>query len=327
MPLIVARLTLASLLLAVFASAEAGPLLDAIKARRAEPARQEHAFQENEVESPVHSSALPAGARLLSDIAYGADRKQRMDVYLPARVHGAPVIFMVHGGAWRAGDKSMSRVVQNKMFRWVSRGFVFVSVNYRLLPAADPLTQANDVALALTTAQRKAASWGGNPDKFIVMGHSAGAHLVDLLGADPSTALKLGAQRWLGTVSLDTAATDIVQTMQAKHYSFYDKAFGQDPAYWQAASPWHQLKPGATPFLLICSSIRPDAPCTQASAFTDKARALGIRAEVLPQALKHSQINEQLGTPGAYTAAVETFMASLDPEVMQRLANSGTIRF
>lgn len=324
-----ARFALASLLLAVFSVAEAGPLLDAIKARRAEheSPRQESEFQENESGSPSRGITLPAGTKLLRDIAYGNDSRQRMDVYLPAQTAGAPVIFMVHGGAWRTGDKAMSRVVQNKLQRWVSRGFVFVSVNYRLLPKADPLTQANDVAQAMVAAQAKAASWGADPARFILMGHSAGAHLIDLLAADPDKALKLGAQRWLGAVSLDTAAMDIVRTMQAKHYAFYDKAFGQDPAYWQAASPMHQLKSGAAPFLLVCSSTRPDAPCTQASAFADKASAQGVRAEVLPQALQHSQINELLGTPGAYTGAVEAFMASLDPEVMQRLANSGTIKY
>ncbi|MDR3409358.1 MAG: alpha/beta hydrolase [Formivibrio sp.] len=322
-----ARITLATLLFATLSTtALAGPIWDAIQARRAERAqsRQTEAVPTSTLGSSTLT--LPTGAKLLRDIAYGSDGRQRMDVYLPAQAMNAPVIFMVHGGAWRTGDKAMVRVTQNKIQRWVTQGFIFISINYRLLPNADPALQADDVAQALASAQAKALGWGGDPRKFILMGHSAGAHLVDLLGAAPDRAIKLGAQRWLGTVSLDSAAMDIVQIMQAKHYKFYDTAFGQDPAYWQRTSPLHQLATNATPLLLVCSSIRPDAPCKQARQFADKAHALGIRAEVLPQALKHSEINEFLGKSGAYTDAVERFMASLDPQVKQQLANQGTAR-
>ena len=62
-------------------------------------------------------------------------------------------------------------------------GIIFVSVDYRMLPQQDALAQADDVARALAFAQSRARSWGGDPGKFILMGHSAGAHLVALLAA------------------------------------------------------------------------------------------------------------------------------------------------
>lgn len=306
-PLIAVLLTLSTM-------TQAGPIREVLKERLA--ARQSDWYQDSDFETQASPGKLPQEVRVLHDLAYGSDPKQRMDVYLPAKADHAPVIFMVHGGAWRTGDKSMARVTQNKIQRWVPRGFVFVSVNYRLLPKADPLTQMKDVALALATAQSKAVSWGADPARFILMGHSAGAHLVDLLAANPDSTLT----RWLGTISLDSAAMDIVQIMQSRHYPFYDKAFGKDPAYWQAASPLHQLSRSATPMLLVCSSTRPDSPCTQAQQFADKAHALGLRTEISMQAKKHSEINEELGIPGTYTDVVEAFMASLDPQVKQRLA-------
>ncbi|SFN57209.1 Acetyl esterase/lipase [Formivibrio citricus] len=306
------RLATWTILLALSQTASSGPLRDAIEAHRGER-------QAERGRNTTSAQSLPQGARLLRDVAYGADPKQRMDVYLPARAKNAPVIFMAHGGGWRIGDKAMSRVIQNKVQRWVARGFVFISVNYRLLPQADPLQQASDVAQALAKAQAQAVGWGADPNRFILMGHSAGAHLVDLLTANPGLALKMGARRWLGTVSLDTAAMDIVQTMQGKHPRLYDRAFGQDAAYWQAASPLHQLAKTATPMLLVCSSQRTDAPCTQARQFAEHARPLGVRVEVLPQAMTHGAINSDLGLPGAYTEAVETFMASLDPRIGQML--------
>ncbi len=262
--------------------------------------------------------SVPAEVKVVRDVAYGKDEAQRMDIYIPQGVKGAPVIFMVHGGAWRIGDKTNNQVVENKLVRWGQRGFVFISTNYRMLPDADPLTQADDVARALAMTQKRAKEWGANPDKFILMGHSAGAHLVSVLNAVPERALAQGARPWLGTVSLDTAATDMVKVMQREHYRFYDKAFGDDPAYWKAASPLHILTPQAKPILLVCSSEREDNPCEQMREFASKARRLKVRVEVLPQAKSHRQINEELGLPGEYTEAVEAFLVSLDP-ILKRL--------
>ncbi len=257
--------------------------------------------------------SVPDEVEVVRDVAYGKDAAQKMDVYLPQGVKGAPVIFMVHGGAWRIGDKTNDRVVENKLARWAPRGFVFISANYRMLPDADPLTQADDVARALATAQKRAQEWGADADKFILMGHSAGAHLVSVLNAAPDRAFAQGARPWIGTVSLDTAATDMVKVMQREHYRFYDKAFGDDPAYWKAASPQHILTPQAKPILLVCSSEREDKPCLQTRVFAASAKKVGVRAEVLPQAKSHREINEELGLPGEYTDAVEAFLASLDP--------------
>ena len=76
-----------------------------------------------------------------NDIAYGPSDAQTLDVYAPSDANNAPIIFMVHGGAWRFGDKATGAVVENKVSRWVEMGFVFVSVNYRLLPEAGPREQ------------------------------------------------------------------------------------------------------------------------------------------------------------------------------------------
>lgn len=261
-----------------------------------------------------------AGERVIRDVPYGDDARQRMDVYLPQQSRHAPVIFMVHGGAWRLGDKDARTVVENKRERWVPRGFIFVVVNYRMLPDAAPLEQARDVALAIAAAQAQAASWGSDPRKFIVIGHSAGAHLVALLSASPKIAEEAGAKPWLGAVLLDSAALDVAAIMQARHLRLYDRAFGTDPAYWKAASPLQQLSAAAPPLLAVCSARRGDS-CPQAHRFADKAKSLGLRAAVLEEDLSHREINELLGVDGAYTEAVERFMAGLDESVQRRLAH------
>jgi acetyl esterase/lipase len=300
-------------------SAQAGLLRERLQERFAE---RHAATTENDefTDTSVTSNSLPAGVRVMRNLAYGADAKQRLDVYLPTHpLTNAPVIIMVHGGAWRTGDKAMSNVVDNKIARWVPDGIVFISINYRLLPQVDPLLQAQDVATALAYAQKNAAQWGADAHQFVLMGHSAGAHLVSLLAADPTLATRQGAQPWLGTVSLDSAAYDIPQIMAAKHYRFYDKAFGSDPTYWQAASPLQQLKSQKTAFLAICSTQRPDKPCDQARDFVSQAKSLQIRASLQPEPLTHKEINQQLGLNNAYTQRVETFLIRLSQPLCQRI--------
>lgn len=248
------------------------------------------------------------GGEVRRDLPYGPHPAQRYDLYLPAAAHQAPIIFMVHGGGWRTGDKASASVVDNKVAHWLRRGYALVSTNYRLLPAADPLEQARDVAAAFTEVQRQAPGWGGDPARMVLMGHSAGAHLVSLLASDAR--LAQGVTPWLGAVALDSAAFDIPRIMNQPHFALYDDAFGRDPAFWQAASPLLQLQRGAKPLLAVCSTRRAEA-CAQADAFARKAEVLGVSVTVLRQDLSHRQINQALGKDPAYTAAVDAFLRRL----------------
>ena len=260
------------------------------------------------------TGATPDGVTILRDIAYGPAKLQTMDVYLPSQPKGAPIILMVHGGAWAFGDKSNPQVYENKVARWVPRGFIFVAINYPMVPDSDPVQQADDVGRAMAAAQKAAPGWGGDPDRLILMGHSAGAHLVTLLNADPARATRLGARPWLGTVSLDSGALDVPAIMEHEHFKLYDTAFGKDPALWMSASPVDHLTKEGPPWLGVCNANRP-ASCDPNKIYAAKARALGLSAEILGEELRHGQINRELGEPGAYTDAVEKFMASLDPAV------------
>ena len=262
--------------------------------------------------APVAARSTPRPA----EVAYGSDARQRFDVYLPERADRAPIIVMVHGGAWVIGNKSLPQVVDNKLARWLPRGAIVVSVGYRLVPLAGardvtPLDQADDIARAIAKVQALAPGWGGDPQRLVLMGHSAGAHLVALVSASPSFARRAGALPWRGTVVLDSAGLNLVGVMRLPHPRFYDRAFGADPALWRAASPLETLVPGAAPMLVICSTQRADASCLQSQRFVAQALASGVRASVLEQDLSHGEINGKLGLPGAYTDAVELFFESI----------------
>lgn len=305
------RLVLASLLLAVSIPAHAGWLAERLAARL-----EAQMLEQDAVPWRLRQPGIATQAGL----AYGADARQQLDAYWPqAGGQDMPVIVMVHGGAWRTGSRQAEAVVAAKLARWVPRHMVLVSLDYRLLPQAAPLQQAQDVAAALAWVQQQAPRWGGDGRKVVLIGHSAGAHLVALLTASRQLQQAAGLQPWLGTVALDSAAYDVPALMQRRHFRFYDQAFGTDPAGWQAVSPLAQLQQPMPPLLAVCSQQRPDKPCDEALRFVAHARQLGSRAALLPVARSHRDINATLGNDDGYTRAVEAFMAGLDPALASRL--------
>ena len=178
-----------------------------------------------------------ASSPTLRDLAYGPDPHQRLDVHLPSHPVAAPTIVYVHGGGWQGGDKASPAAIDAKRRRWNALGAIVLSVDYRRVPAVDPIEQARDVGRAIAWAQARAARAGGDPDAFVLVGHSAGAHLVALLAASPALQRETGVSPWRATALLDSAAVDVVATMQAPpDRPLFAQAFGSDPAFWRAAS-------------------------------------------------------------------------------------------
>lgn len=277
------------------------------------PNRLERLAQLREASKRERAVALPAGAKAVRNVAYGADPAQRLDVYLPKGAQRAPVFFFVHGGGWANGDKT-NPGIESKIDFWLAKGYAVISANYRMLPEAGPLLQARDVAQAVAAAQRRAGEWKLDPAHFVLAGHSAGAHLVVLLGADPKMLADAGAQPPLGVVSLDSGALDVPALMGMPRLpKLYRNAFGADRDYWVAASPQHRLNRAALPMLIVCSSDRrfPSSPCDEGRKLAQKAARLGVRMEVLPEPMSHAEINRELGLSSAYTEAVAKFVDSL----------------
>jgi arylformamidase len=119
------------------------------------------------------------------DIPYAepAAEHQVLDIYAPAdaKQKKLPVVFWIHGGGWQTGDKSD---VGRKPQFFVDQGFVFVSTNYRLYPQVEMGELIRDVAKSLGWVHRNIAERGGDPDRILVGGHSAGAQLAALISTD-----------------------------------------------------------------------------------------------------------------------------------------------
>ena len=223
------------------------------------------------------------------DISYGDDRRQRFDVYFPQKItKDTKTILMVHGGAWSVGDKSSKNVVQNKAAYLTKKGYIFASVNYRLFPKADPLTQKEDIEAAFEAVVRYIDKLGADKQKVILMGHSAGAHLVLLLNAS-----KKGG--WAATVALDSAAYDFVELMGTAHLGFYDKIFGQkDETYLKEVSPKYKIQDKTPPMLLVCSTLRADGSCKMTEEFAKEALKYKNDVKILKVRKTHAQINDAL---------------------------------
>jgi len=259
--------------------------------------------------------AFSSGLKVLSDIPYGDDTDQVLDVYVPANAKDAPVIFMVHGGAWGGGDKARKAEFENKVTHWVAKGFIFISTNYRTLPKMDPVGQAKDVETALLFSQKRAREWGGSPEKFILMGHSSGAHLISLVSTNNGALTGNRITPWLGTISLDSAPYNFVTRLTSPTPpERYKTVFGNDPNYWKKASPFYSLTGKIPPFLAICST-RSATACIEAEKFLKKAMSLGTHGEILAVDLSHREINSELGKESCYTKNVDDFLKKLSPDI------------
>jgi len=226
----------------------------------------------------------------------------RLDVYARDGARGDPVVFFIHGGAWRIGSRGG---VNAKPGFLLANGFLFVSIDYRMLPGADVATQAGDVEKAYAYVRANIARFGGDPGRIVAMGHSAGCHLAALTG------LRGGLPGVAALVLDDTEAYDIEALAKAQGgrlRSGYAQAF-PDRGQWRALSPATYIGKGRHPPVFVAYSGSP-IRATATHAFADRLRAAGAKVTLFDgSAYSHMSINRRFGEDGdALTAAVMTFL-------------------
>ena len=124
---------------------------------------------------PVLKAAPKDGITVTKNQSYGADPQQVLDVYQPARRDPAPVVIFVHGGAYVRGDKDDGEAYGNIPMWFARQGLIGINANYRLAPGAKWPSGAQDVGSMVAWTKKNAARLGGNPNRIILIGHSAGA--------------------------------------------------------------------------------------------------------------------------------------------------------
>lgn len=147
---------------------------------------------------PLHEARGYQAPRIERDLAYGPHTRHRLDIHAPeGRPAGLPVLLFVHGGGFVAGNKSApGSPYYDHLGAWaVDHGLVAVTMTYRLAPTHTWPAAADDVAEAVGWTRAHIASYGGDPSRIVLMGHSAGAaHVASYLaGHGPGTDALAGA--------------------------------------------------------------------------------------------------------------------------------------
>lgn len=179
---------------------------------------------------------------------YGSDPAQKLEMIVPADNAGRkgplPIVVFIHGGGWRSGDPHDYRFIARAL---VPQGYAVVLAGYRLYPKAQFPGMLEDGAAALRWVADNAAKHGGDPQRVVLMGHSAGAYNAVMLGLD---------QRWLAARGLDANALRGVVGL-AGPYDFYpfDSAatklsFGKAPNP-EETQPVAHARAGGPPLLLV----------------------------------------------------------------------------
>jgi acetyl esterase/lipase len=235
-------------------------------------------------------------------LAYGQDPRQVLDLWLPPGRTDCPLVIYVHGGGWRLGDRSR---VGGKAAWALAQGWAFASVEYRLTPQVRHPAHIQDVAAAVAWLAAKSADYAIAGRRLALLGHSAGAHLVCLLGTDAArrraAGIPDGAIR--AVIGLDGAGYDIAAAIaDAKPTAkpMFIEAFGEDPAGWGDASPLSHVAAGGTyPAFLLPYVARRAASGRMAEELARRLRDAGGQASALPvQDSSHAQINRSFGTDG-----------------------------
>jgi arylformamidase len=245
------------------------------------------------------------------DIPYAtpAAERQVLDIYAPQGAKNLPVVFWIHGGGWQGGDKSS---VQIKPQAFVDKGYVFVSTNYRLLPQVDMATIVGDIAKSIHWVHDHIAEYGGDPQRLLVMGHSAGAQLAALVSIDErylkAEGLSLSIIKACVPVDGDTydvpAIIETAETRRGVHglpqakFGHREK-FGNDPAkHRDFSAVTHVAKnKGIPPFFILHVAEHPDTS-SQAQRLGNILKESGVPATVFgAKETTHNKVNADLGLP------------------------------
>jgi acetyl esterase/lipase len=143
------------------------------------------------------SGTNPQVAQTMTNVSYGPDPLQKMDIYLPANrsTSTTKVIILIHGGGWISGDKADFTSADIDTIKNRVPGYAIFNINYRLaaLPATNTFpTQEMDVKAAVEFIFSKRTEYLVG-DKFVLMGGSAGAHLALLHAYKYTTPVKIKA--------------------------------------------------------------------------------------------------------------------------------------
>ena len=232
------------------------------------------------------------------DIAYGDMPRQVLDVY-PAASPGAPVFFFIHGGYWRAMDKSVYSEVVEPV---VAAGGAAVMTEYELCPSVTIPDIVNQVRKALIWTFENVATYNGDPGRIHVSGHSAGGHLTGMMmTTDWQTANGLPGDLVKGAIPISG-----VFDIEPHRHTDLQEDIRLTAEVAAANSPQHLPLNFSGPVICAVGGGESDSFKSQSKDFVKKCREHGLDSEYLELGNdNHFDVTDRLGDPdNEFTRAV-----------------------
>ncbi|MGA9276315.1 alpha/beta hydrolase [Ilumatobacter sp.] len=240
----------------------------------------------------------------VAGLRYGDHRRNRLDVYHRRhRPSGGRVLVYLHGGGYYSGGKH--REGRALLHRLAAQGWVCVSANYRLRPSAGFEDHLADAHSVLAWARTHASEYGGDPERVVMAGSSAGAHLTSLLALDSDT-------------NLDAAIC---------LYGYYGRYYGHTPVEPVTSTPLALPAAAAPPFLIAHGEYDTWTPVEAARSLADKLRTESTKPVVAIE-LPGGQHGFDLWRSWRYSAVlagIDTFLSHLDGPTNGTHSRSSTV--
>jgi len=245
-----------------------------------------------------------------------------MDLWIPGDARAAPAVMFVHGGGWFAGDRVHGRVLSGLLPSLLGRGMVVASIDYRLLPKTLIPDQVTDVACAVRYLRANAGQLHIDPQRIGLVGESAGAHLISLVGlADAGAGFDVG--EYLDQPSRPQAVaeyygpTDLTVPNNLNSARAILTGFGatsvQDPIM-ERMSPVTWVSSDDPPFLIVHGEADKSVDFSQAQLFYERLRAAGVDAEQVPVRFGNHELDVVYEVPSSRAVlqrTVDFFVAKL----------------
>jgi acetyl esterase len=281
---------------------------------------------------PTLGFSAQAAPRVERGIVYASPEgiPLRLDAYLPGTPGPHPAVVLIHGGAWREGDRELSGNWYATAF--VDAGFAAFAVDYRLAPEQPYPAAVGDVRAAVAWVRAHAAEYDVEPAAIGAFGDSAGGHLaamLDVLGHGPTDADSrvAAAVSWSGPMDLAALVRDRGALVVRGHRGSYELtvrdiveqflgcagASCADPL--RRASPVTFVDPTDAP-MLLASSVDEEIPIAQARKMSDELRRAGVPVTLIElPGDKHAVEYAGDPVPGSTATVLERSIAFLRSEL------------
>ncbi|WP_223269174.1 MULTISPECIES: alpha/beta hydrolase [unclassified Polaribacter] len=240
-------------------------------------------------------------SKKISDISYLKSSEAlvssfpELNVFHPRKSKNNPVVIFIHGGYWAEGNKDIYGFLGRN---FAKKEVVTVIPNYTLSPNGSYDTMAKEVAAAIKWTHDNIKKYNGNPDQIFLMGHSAGGHLIALVGTNSKYLENVDLIK--GIILNDAAALDMYSYLKkyppTKRYH-YDVTWTDNPENWKDASPIYSLTEKAPPFLMFVGAKTYPSIISQNKDFVKKLNAYQPNVKINFLAKKHIPMMSQFFWP------------------------------